>query len=133
MDVAENEYFLVVGRFVSENNYEIAVRKFIYSYMKIFSLITNAELCNNLKIFYVGKQLLIRIYEINWLGPLWVQELLKYVCENTFFIFNGMSFVKQIWFIRGMATPKLNLLIDGDVNHEVAYGSVIYWIGQYVS
>ncbi|HFR3451512.1 TPA: DUF1972 domain-containing protein, partial [Streptococcus suis] len=43
-EISENDYYLVVGRFVPENNYEVMIREFMKSYSrKDFVLITNVE------------------------------------------------------------------------------------------
>ena len=77
------EYYLVVGRFVPENNYEIMIREFMKSKSnKNFAIITNvnqkflSELENNL---HYSKDKRIR-----FVGTVYDQELLMKIRENAY-------------------------------------------------
>ena len=126
--VSENGYYLVVGRFVPENNYETMIREFIKSKSKKdFVLITNVEQNN----FY--DQLLQdtgfdKDPRVKFVGTVYDQELLKYIRENAFAYFHGHEVGgTNPSLLEALASTKLNLLLDVGFNREVGEDSAIYW------
>ena len=126
--VSENGYYLVVGRFVPENNYEVMIREFIKSKSKKdFVLITNVEQNK----FY--DQLLQdtgfdKDPRIKFVGTVYDQELLKYIRENAFAYFHGHEVGgTNPSLLEALASTKLNLLLDVGFNREVGEQSAIYW------
>ena len=126
--VNENGYYLVVGRFVPENNYEAMIREFIKSNSKKdFVLITNVERNK----FY--DQLLKdtgfdKDIRVKFVGTVYDQELLKYIRENAFAYFHGHEVGgTNPSLLEALASTKLNLLLDVGFNREVAEDSAIYW------
>nr|QOW37995.1 DUF1972 domain-containing protein [Leuconostoc mesenteroides] len=126
--VRENEYFLVVGRFVPENNYETMIREFMSSGTeKDFVLITNVE-HNKFYNSLLKKTHFDQDKRIKFVGTVYNQELLKYIRENAFAYFHGHEVGgTNPSLLEAMATTKLNLLIDVDFNREVADQSSLYW------
>ncbi|WP_439818041.1 beta 1-4 rhamnosyltransferase Cps2T [Weissella paramesenteroides] len=124
----ENEYFLVVGRFVPENNYETMLREFMKSSTKKdFVLITNVEK-NKFYDKLLKQTHFDRDPRIKFVGTVYDQELLKYIRENAFAYFHGHEVGgTNPSLLEAMATTKLNLLVDVDFNREVAGKSAIYW------
>ena len=124
--VSENGYYLVVGRFVPENNYETMIREFIKS-KKDFVLITNVEQNK----FY--DQLLQdtgfnKDPRVKFVGTVYDQELLKYIRENAFAYFHGHEVGgTNPSLLEALASTKLNLLLDVGFNREVGEQSAIYW------
>ena len=126
--VSENGYYLVVGRFVPENNYEAMIREFIKSKSKKdFVLITNVEQNK----FY--DQLLQdtgfnKDPRVKFVGTVYDQELLKYIRENAFAYFHGHEVGgTNPSLLEALASTKLNLLLDVGFNREVGEQSAIYW------
>lgn len=127
-NVSENEYYLVVGRFVPENNYESMIRGFLASSSKKdFVLITNVEQNK----FY--NQLLAstgfdKDPRVKFVGTVYDQELLKYIRENAFAYFHGHEVGgTNPSLLEALASTKLNLLLDVGFNREVGEQSAIYW------
>ena len=126
--VSENDYYLVVGRFVPENNYEVMIREFIKSKSKKdFVLITNVEQNK----FY--DQLLQdtgfdKDPRVKFVGTVYDQELLKYIRENAFAYFHGHEVGgTNPSLLEALASTKLNLLLDVGFNREVGEDGAIYW------
>lgn len=126
--INENGYYLVVGRFVPENNYETMIREFIKSKSKKdFVLITNVEQNK----FY--DQLLQdtgfdKDPRVKFVGTVYDQELLKYIRENAFAYFHGHEVGgTNPSLLEALAATKLNLLLDVGFNREVGEDGALYW------
>ena len=121
------EYYLVVGRFVPENNYEIMIREFMKSKSnKNFAIITNvnqkflSELENNL---HYSKDKRIR-----FVVTVYDQELLMKIRENAYAYFHGHEVGgTNPSLLEALGSTKLNLLLDVGFNREVAQESAEYW------
>lgn len=127
-NITENGYYLVVGRFVPENNYEAMIREFMKSNSKKdFVLITNVEQNK----FY--DQLLKdtgfdKDLRVKFVGTVYDQELLKYIRENAFAYFHGHEVGgTNPSLLEALASTKLNLLLDVGFNREVGEDGAIYW------
>jgi len=86
--VIENNYYLVVGRFVPENNYEAMIRGFMASNSdKDFVLITNVE---ENKFYDKLRQEtgFDKDPRVKFVGTVYDQELLKYIRENAMTLAN---------------------------------------------
>lgn len=127
-NISENEYYLVVGRFVPENNYEVMIRGFMDSNStKDFVLITNVEqnkFYDDLK----AKTQFDKDKRIKFVGTVYDQELLKYIRENAFAYFHGHEVGgTNPSLLEALASTKLNLLLDVNFNREVGQDGAIYW------
>ena len=127
-NVSENDYYLVIGRFVPENNYESMIRGFLASNSKKdFVLITNVAQNK----FY--NQLLAstgcdKDPRVKFVGTVYDQELLKYIRENAFAYFHGHEVGgTNPSLLEALESTKLNLLLDVGFNREVGEQSAIYW------
>ncbi|MCA5014093.1 MULTISPECIES: beta 1-4 rhamnosyltransferase Cps2T [unclassified Enterococcus] len=127
-EISEDDYYLVVGRFVPENNYETMIREFMKSSTKKdFVLITNIE--NNK--FY--KSLLEKTKfqndrRIKFVGTVYDQELLKYIRENAFAYLHGHEVGgTNPSLLEALVSTKRNLLINVGFNEEVAKENAFYW------
>lgn len=124
-------YYLVVGRFVPENNYETMLREFMKSKSKHdFVIITNVnqkfldELENKLS-FRKDKR-------IKFVGTVYDQELLKKIRENAYGYFHGHEVGgTNPSLLEALSSTKLNLLLDVDFNREVAEDNALYWTKDY--
>lgn len=126
--ISEDNYYLVVGRFVPENNYASMLREFMKSDSeKDFVLITNVEQNK----FYEKLRLETRFdrdKRIKFVGTVYDQELLTYIRENAFAYFHGHEVGgTNPSLLEALASTKLNLLLDVGFNREVAEDAAIYW------
>ena len=123
-----NEYYLVVGRFVPENNYEIMIKEFMKSdTKKDFVLITNVE---QNKFYDQLKQTtgFDKDKRIKFVGTVYDKELLKKIRESAFAYFHGHEVGgTNPSLIEALASSKLNLLLDVGFNKEVGENVALYW------
>ena len=121
------EYYLVVGRFVPENNYETMIREFMKSKTKKdFAIITNvndkflAELEERLH-FKSDKR-------IKFVGTVYNKERLMKIRENAYGYFHGHEVGgTNPSLLEALGSTDLNLLLDVGFNCEVAEDSALYW------
>lgn len=126
--VKENDYYLVVGRFVPENNYETMIREFMKSNSKKdFVLITNVE---QNSFFEKLKETtgFDKDERIKFVGTVYDQELLKYIRENAFAYFHGHEVGgTNPSLLEALGSTRLNLLLDVGFNREVGENGALYW------
>ena len=126
--VKENDYYLVVGRFVPENNYETMIREFMKSNSKKdFVLITNVE---QNSFFEKLKETtgFDKDERIKFVGTVYDQELLKYIRENAFAYFHGHEVGgTNPSLLEALGSTRLNLLLDVGFNREVGKNGALYW------
>lgn len=120
-------YYLVVGRFVPENNYEIMIREFMQSKSeRDFALITNVseKFLAELK----KKTGFDRDKRIKFVGTVYEQELLKKIRENAYGYFHGHEVGgTNPSLLEALGSTDINLLLDVGFNREVAENSALYW------
>lgn len=124
------EYYLVVGRFVPENNYETMIREFMVSHSKKkFAIITNV---NNKFLDELESKLHFRSdNRINFVGTVYDQELLMKIRENAYGYFHGHEVGgTNPSLLEALGSTDLNLLLDVGFNREVAEDSALYWTKQ---
>jgi len=122
-----NNYYLVVGRFVPENNYETMIREFMKSHSsRDFALITNTndkfleELDQNLGYSKDPR--------IKFVGTVYDKELLKKIRECAYGYFHGHEVGgTNPSLLEALGSTKLNLLLDVGFNREVGEDCVLYW------
>lgn len=123
----KNEYYLVVGRFVPENNYETMIREFMKSDSKRdFAIITNVneKFLNELeeKLHYKSDK------RIKFVGTVYEQKLLKKIRENAYAYLHGHEVGgTNPSLLEALGSTRLNLLLDVDFNREVAEDAALYW------
>lgn len=121
------EYYLVVGRFVPENNYEIMIREFMKSHTrKNFAIITNV---NDKFLAQLEEKLhFCQDTRIRFVGTVYDQELLMKIRENAFGYFHGHEVGgTNPSLLEALASTNLNLLLDVGFNREVAENAARYW------
>ena len=126
--VSENNYYLVVGRFVPENNYEAMLREFMKSNTKKdFVLVTNVE--QNAFYEKLKKETgFDKDSRIKFVGTVYDQELLKYIRENAFAYFHGHEVGgTNPSLLEALESTKINLLLDVGFNREVGEDGALYW------
>lgn len=121
------EYYLIVGRFVPENNYETMIKEYMKSKTKKdFAIITNsdetflAELENRLGFSKDPR--------IKFVGTVYDQELLKKIREEAYGYFHGHEVGgTNPSLLEALGSTKLNLLLKVGFNEEVAEDAALYW------
>lgn len=125
--LAPKSYYLVVGRFVPENNYETMIREFMKSHSKHdFALITNVsdKFLEELK----EKTHFDQDPRIKFVGTVYDQELLMKIRENAYGYFHGHEVGgTNPSLLEALGTTDLNLLLDVGFNREVAQDAALYW------
>lgn len=126
--VKPKEYYLVVGRFVPENNYETMIKEFMKSdTKKDFVLITNVE---ENKFYDSLKQetQFDKDSRIKFVGTVYDQQLLKKIRENAYGYLHGHEVGgTNPSLLEALATTDLNLLLDVGFNKEVGEVGAVYW------
>lgn len=121
------EYYLVVGRFVPENNFETMIREFMKSdSKKDFAIITTQDdvFLNELdqKLGFKNDK------RIKFVGTVYNSELLKKIRENSYGYFHGHSVGgTNPSLLEALGSTKLNLLLDVGFNKEVGQEAALYW------
>lgn len=126
-ELTAKRYYLVVGRFVPENNFEIMIREFMQSESKRdFAIITTTndrflkELESKLQ-FKLDKR-------IKFVGTVYDKELLMKIRENAYGYFHAHEVGgTNPSLLEALASTELNLLLDVCFNKEVAEDGAFYW------
>ena len=121
------EYYLIVGRFVPENNYETMIKEYMKSKTKKdFAIITNS---NGGLMEELEKKLgFSKDPRINFVGTVYDQELLKKIREEAYGYFHGHEVGgTNPSLLEALGSTKLNLLLKVGFNEEVAEDSALYW------
>lgn len=125
--VKPKEYYLVVGRFVPENNYETMIREFMKAKTKkTFVLVTNVteKFRNELE----ERTHFRNDSRINFVGTVYDQELLKKIRENAYGYFHGHEVGgTNPSLLEALGSTDLNLLLGVGFNREVAGDAALYW------
>lgn len=125
-----NNYYLVVGRFVPENNYETMIREFMKSNTRRkLALITNV---NDTFLAQLEEKLHFRAdSRIRFVGTVYDKELLLKIRENAYGYLHGHEVGgTNPSLLEAMGATKLNLLLDVGFNREVAEDAALYWIKE---
>jgi rhamnosyltransferase len=127
-DIERNQYYLVVGRFVPENNLETILKEFKLSKTnKQLVIISNVEQNK----FY--KELLQKTHfdndkRIKFVGTVYDAELLTAIRCNAFAYIHGHSVGgTNPSLLEALGSTKMNLLFDVNFNKEVAREGALYW------
>ena len=123
----KNSYYLVVGRFVPENNFETMIREFMASHtQRSLALVTN-----------VNEKFLAELEtklgwkkdpRIKFVGTVYDKELLKKIREGAYGYFHGHSVGgTNPSLLEALGSTRLNLLLDVGFNREVGEDSCLYW------
>lgn len=125
--ISSKEYYLVVGRFVPENNYETMIREFMRSNSKKnFAIITNVndKFLDELEIKLHYK----KDSRIKFVGTVYDSELLMKIRENAYGYFHGHEVGgTNPSLLEALGATDLNLLLNVGFNREVAEKSALYW------
>lgn len=124
----EKNYYLIVGRFVPENNYEIIIHEFMKSQTQRDLLIV----CNHQGSAYFEelqqKTNFDRDERIKFVGTVYDQDLLKYIRNQAFAYIHGHEVGgTNPGLLEALAQTDLNLILGVDFNRQVAKETALYW------
>ncbi len=125
--LSEKEYYLIVGRFVPENNYEIMIREFMKSHSsKKLAIITNV---NQKFLLELERRIQFSDDErIQFVGTVYDQALLEQVRKNAYAYLHGHEVGgTNPSLLEALGATELNLLLDVGFNREVAEDAALYW------
>lgn len=127
-DTKPNEFYLSVGRFVPENNFDIMIREFMKSTTsKKFILITNVEK-NKFYQSLENKYHFSQDKRIEFVGTIYDEQLLKKIREDAFAYFHGHSVGgTNPSLLEALASTKINILYDVGFNRECGGKSALYF------
>ena len=130
-NIHANDYYLIVGRFVPENNYETMIREFMASESKKdLVIITNVE-HNQFYDTLKAKTHFEQDQRIKFVGTVYNQDLLSKIRELAYGYLHGHSVGgTNPSLLEALASTKLNLLFDVGFNREVGEDSTLYWSKQ---
>lgn len=120
-------YYLMVGRFVPENNFETVIREFLHAETERNLLIIstmNRELMHSLREKYRFQ----KDPRIRFAGTVYDRELLRLIRRNAFAYIHGHEVGgTNPSLLEAMGCTGLNLLLDVVYNREVAEDAALYW------
>ena len=124
----EKEYYLILGRFVPENNYETAIREFMKSSTERDLVI----ICNHEGNPYFDELRQITGFDkdkrVKFVGTVYDQDLLKYIRNQAFAYIHGHEVGgTNPGLLEALAQTNLNLIFNVDFNHQVAQETALYW------
>ena len=116
----KDNYYLIVGRFVPENNYETIIKEFMKSKSeKDLAIITNMD--DKFMAHLESTLGFSKDPRIKFVGTVYDQELLKKIRENAYGYFHGHEVGgTNPSLLEALGSTKLNLLFDVGFNREVA-------------
>ena len=121
------EYYLIVGRFVPENNFEVMLREYMASgSAKKLAIITteNKKLMKELeeKLHFKADPRIV------FAGTVYDGELLMKIRENAFAYIHGHEVGgTNPSLLEALGSTQLNLLYDVGFNREVGEEAALYW------
>lgn len=127
-EVRKKEYYLIVGRFVPENNYETMIKEFMKSNIKKdLVIITNVEK-NKFYEELKRKTNFDKDERIKFVGTVYDTKLLKQIRQNAYGYLHGHEVGgTNPSLLEALATTNLNLLLEVSFNKEVAQDAAMYW------
>lgn len=125
--LSPKSYYLVVGRFVPENNYETMIREFMLSKSKRdFALVTNVN--DDFLAELDKKTGFSKDARIKFAGTVYDKELLMKIREGAHGYLHGHEVGgTNPSLLEALGSTHLNLLLDVGFNHEVAEDAALYW------
>ena len=124
----EKNYYLILGRFVPENNYEAAIREFMTSSTKRDLVI----ICNQEGNPYFEELRARTGFDqdprVKFVGTVYDQDLLKYIRKEAFAYIHGHEVGgTNPGLLEALAQTDLNLVLGVSFNQTVAKDSAHYW------
>ena len=124
----EKNYYLILGRFVPENNYETAIREFMASSTKRDLVI----ICNHEGNPYFEELRARTGFDqdprVKFVGTVYDQDLLKYIRKEAFAYIHGHEVGgTNPGLLEALAQTDLNLVLGVSFNQTVAKDAAHYW------
>ena len=124
----EKNYYLILGRFVPENNYETAIREFMTSSTKRDLVI----ICNHEGNPYFEELRARTGFDqdprVKFVGTVYDQDLLKYIRKEAFAYIHGHEVGgTNPGLLEALAQTDLNLVLGVSFNQTVAKDTAQYW------
>ena len=124
----EKNYYLILGRFVPENNYETAIREFMVSSTKRDLVI----ICNHEGNPYFEELRARTGFDqdprVKFVGTVYDQDLLKYIRKEAFAYIHGHEVGgTNPGLLEALAHTDLNLVLGVSFNQTVAKDTAQYW------
>ena len=124
----EKNYYLILGRFVPENNYEAAIREFMASSTKRDLVI----ICNHEDNPYFEELRARTGFDqdprVKFVGTVYDQDLLKYIRKEAFAYIHGHEVGgTNPGLLEALAQTDLNLVLGVSFNQTVAKDTAQYW------
>lgn len=126
-DLRDRQFYVSVGRFVPENNFETMIREFMKSKTdKDFAIITTKD--DKFLTELDSKLHFSKDKRIKFVGTVYDKELLKKIRENAYAYFHGHEVGgTNPSLLEALGATKLNLLLGVGFNREVAEDAALYW------
>lgn len=127
-NIKPKNYYLIVGRFVPENNYETMIKEFMKSKIeKDLVIVTNYK-DNKLYDELKNKLHFGNDKRIKFVGTVYQPEYIKKIREEAYGYLHGHSVGgTNPSLLEALASTQLNLLFDCGFNKEVGQDSSLYW------
>ena len=124
----EKNYYLILGRFVPENNFETAIREFMASSTKRDLVI----ICNHEGNPYFEELRARTRFDqdprVKFVGTVYDQDLLKYIRKEAFAYIHGHEVGgTNPGLLEALAHTDLNLVLGVSFNQTVAKDTAHYW------
>lgn len=121
-------YYLIVGRFVPDNNYETVIKEFMKSDSErdlvIISNIEKNKFYEQLK-QNTGFE---RDSRVKFVGTVYDEQMLSVIRKNAFAYFHGHEVGgTNPSLLEALAVTNLNLVLDVEFGKEVAGDAALYW------
>lgn len=125
--IKADNYYLIVGRFVPENNFETIIKEFMKSSTKkdlVIITTANVKFLRKLE-----KTLHFKSDDrIKFVGTVYDQELLLDIRKNAYAYIHGHEVGgTNPSLLEALGCTKINMLYKVGFNHEVAEGAAMYW------
>lgn len=130
-EVKRKEYYLIVGRFVPENNYETMIKEFMKSDVdKDLVIITNVKK-NKFYDALLKETQFTNDKRIKFVGTVYDSELLKKIRQGAFAYIHGHSVGgTNPSLLEAMSSTDINLLLNVKFNKEVGNHGALYFNKQ---
>lgn len=129
--LTKDGYYLIVGRFVPENNYETMIREFMKSKtQRDLVIVTNVE-HNKFYDQLAQTTGFEKDKRIKFVGTVYEAELIKKIREEAHGYIHGHEVGgTNPSLLEALASTKVNLLLDVGFNREVGEDAALYWNKQ---
>lgn len=126
--VQQDNYYLIVGRFVPENNYLTMISEFLASStdrdLVIVTKLDNSGLLSQLE----SETHFDKDPRVKFVGTVYNPDLLTEIRQNAFAYIHGHEVGgTNPSLLEALGTTRLNLLLDVGFNREVGDSGAIYW------